>query len=101
MGDGGVARERGQGRGRVVSSWGPGWYLLANGFGIHLSECRPCSCGEPTKLITRDGASCPRCKEKRLRGERVLARLDCRTGAVTEEPRRKEWTGNRSYDRSS
>lgn len=65
--------------------WGPGWYVLANGFGIHLAECRPCSCGETVKLITRDGASCPNCKAKKLLGVRVLARLDCRTGVITAE----------------
>lgn len=65
--------------------WGPGWYLLRNGLGIFLPEARPCQCGATEKVITRDGASCPRCKDKALRGVRVLARLDCRDGTVTEE----------------
>jgi hypothetical protein len=64
-------------------NWGPGWYQLRNGLGIYLPEAEICSCGEPTKVITRDAASCPACKAKDLRGETVVARLDCRTGVVT------------------
>jgi hypothetical protein len=63
--------------------WGTGWYQLRNGLGIYLPEARTCSCGEHTKVITRDAASCPVCKAKDLRGETVVAYLDCRTGAVT------------------